>query len=142
MRWPIRTIRGPIDYAGLERATGVRKDDTRSDIYFLGCIYYHMLTGKPPIVRNARPHPTAEQEPFQEVVPILEVDPDCPSDRDVVNQAMELDPSDRYQTPGEMLVDLKAAMQQLERPRRGDGDDEEEPAKRPRCPRSARRSAR
>ena len=38
-----------IDYAGLERATGVRKDDPRSDIYFLGCIFYHMLTGKPPI---------------------------------------------------------------------------------------------
>ncbi|HEV7224431.1 MAG TPA: serine/threonine-protein kinase, partial [Pirellulales bacterium] len=36
-----------IDYAGLERATGARKDDPRSDIYFLGCIYYHMLIGKP-----------------------------------------------------------------------------------------------
>ena len=29
-----------IDYAALERATGVRKDDTRSDIYFMGCIFY------------------------------------------------------------------------------------------------------
>ena len=38
-----------IDYAALERATGVRKDDSRSDIFFLGCIYYHMLSGKPPI---------------------------------------------------------------------------------------------
>lgn len=28
-----------IDYAALERATGVRKDDPRSDIYFAGCIY-------------------------------------------------------------------------------------------------------
>ena len=36
-----------IDYAALERATGVRKDDTRSDIYFLGCIFYHMLTAWP-----------------------------------------------------------------------------------------------
>ena len=41
-----------IDYAGLERATGVRKDDPRSDIYFLGCIFYHMLTGKPPIAET------------------------------------------------------------------------------------------
>ena len=38
-----------IDYAALERATGVRKDDTRSDIYFLGCIFYHMLTGQAPL---------------------------------------------------------------------------------------------
>ncbi len=34
-----------IDYAGLERATGVREDDPRSDIYFVGCMYYHLLTG-------------------------------------------------------------------------------------------------
>ena len=31
-----------IDYAGLERVTGVRKDDKRSDIYFLGCMYYNL----------------------------------------------------------------------------------------------------
>ena len=54
-----------IDYAGLERATGVRKDDQRSDIYFLGCIFYHMLTGKPPIVETARPHTAIEQEPLR-----------------------------------------------------------------------------
>ena len=38
-----------IDYAGLERATGTRKDDSRSDIYFAGCMYYHMLSGKAPL---------------------------------------------------------------------------------------------
>ena len=34
-----------IDYAGLERITGVRKNDPRSDIYFAGCMLYHMLSG-------------------------------------------------------------------------------------------------
>ena len=38
-----------IEYAALERATGVRRDDTRSDLFFLGCIYYHMLTGQSPL---------------------------------------------------------------------------------------------
>jgi len=32
-----------IDYAGLERATVCARMTSRSDIYFLGVIYYHML---------------------------------------------------------------------------------------------------
>ena len=51
--------RATIDYAGLERATGVRKDDARSDIYFIGCIYYHMLSGLPALVETPRSHPAA-----------------------------------------------------------------------------------
>ena len=36
-----------VDYAGLEKATGVKTGDARSDIYFLGCTFYEMLAGKP-----------------------------------------------------------------------------------------------
>ena len=50
-----------VDYAALERATGVRKDDTRSDIYFLGCIYYNMLDGPAAAGRNPRPAAAAQQ---------------------------------------------------------------------------------
>ena len=38
-----------IDYAALERITGVKKDDPRSDIYFAGCMFYQMLTGVAPL---------------------------------------------------------------------------------------------
>ena len=31
-----------VDYAGLERATGVPHGDTRSDIFFLGCVAYQL----------------------------------------------------------------------------------------------------
>jgi len=30
----------------------MRKDDTRSDIFFLGCMYYNMLTGVPPNIHK------------------------------------------------------------------------------------------
>ena len=50
-----------VDYAALERATGVRKDDVRSDIYFLGCIYYNMLTGQPPLVETRDRAAAAQQ---------------------------------------------------------------------------------
>ncbi len=37
-----------IEYAGLEKATGVNPGDTRSDIFFLGCVAYEMLSGARP----------------------------------------------------------------------------------------------
>ena len=38
-----------MDYATLERTTDAPHDDPLSDIYFLGCMYYYMLTGVAPL---------------------------------------------------------------------------------------------
>lgn len=106
-----------IDYAGLERATGVRKDDSRSDIYFLGCIYYHILTGVPPISETRDRIQRLSRSRFEDVKPILQTDPELPhAVAAVVKQAMDLDPVERYQSPGEMLADLNSAMGRLGEP--------------------------
>src|SRR4051794_11890083 len=98
-----------IDYAGLERATGVRKDDQRSDIYFLGCIFYHILTGKPPIYETKDRIQRLSKSRFEEVEPILKADSSVPRPvAAVVTRAMELNPAERYQSPGEMLAELKS----------------------------------
>lgn len=103
-----------IDYAGLERATGVRKDDPRSDIYFLGCIYYHLLTGEAPLQETRERIQRLARSRFTDVVPIHRVNPSIPRVvAMVVNKAMELDPEKRYQSPGDMLVDLKIAAERL-----------------------------
>jgi eukaryotic-like serine/threonine-protein kinase len=102
-----------IDYAALERATGVRKDDTRSDIYFLGCIYYNMLTGQPPLVETDRSHRLSKQR-FLEVAPIQKADPALPNCvTSIVNKAMMLDVNYRYQTPLGMVNDLRIAEKRL-----------------------------
>jgi serine/threonine-protein kinase len=103
-----------IDYAGLERATGVRKDDLRSDIYFLGVLYYHMLYGKSPLAETRDRIIRLSRSRYVDVLPIHKADPSVPRVvATVVNLAMELDPARRYQSPGEMLVDLRLAAERL-----------------------------
>lgn len=103
-----------IDYAGLERATGARKDDARSDIYFIGCIYYHILTGKSPLQETRDRIQRLSKSRYASVEPIHLVDPSTPRIvANVVNKAMVLDPERRYQSPGHMLVDLKVAADRL-----------------------------
>lgn len=103
-----------IDYAALERVTGVRKDDTRSDIYFLGCIYYHMLSGQAPLPEGRDRVQRLSKWRFQRIRPIRQLAPEVPDAVAlVVNKAMMLDPNKRYQTPAEMLADLHIAARRL-----------------------------
>ncbi len=106
-----------IDYAGLERATGVRKDDPRSDLYFAGCIFYNMLTGRPPLVETKDRSQRLSKTRFEEIKPISELEPDLPHRiAMLVNKAMELDVNRRYQTAAEFLADLKLVARRLNAP--------------------------
>ena len=103
-----------VDYAALERATGVRKDDTRSDIYFLGCIYYNMLTGQPPLAETRDRLQRLSKQRFLDVIPIQKIDPSIPGCvAMVVHKAMMLDPEYRYQSPSAMVADLRIAEKRL-----------------------------
>ncbi|MEN6457317.1 MAG: protein kinase [Thermoguttaceae bacterium] len=112
-----------VDYAALERATGVRKDDVRSDIYFLGCIYYHMLTGQPPLQETRDRLQRLSKQRFLDVIPIQKADRSLPvCVTTVVNKSMSLDPERRYQTLLAMLVDLRSAAKRVAAGA-ADGDD-------------------
>lgn len=113
-----------IDYAGLERSTGVRKDDLRSDIYFCGCILYHLLAGEAPLAETRDRVQRLSRQRFFEVIPLRKREPSVPRTvAAVVNKAMELDPEKRYQTPAQFLLDLKLAAERLQR---ADADETDE----------------
>jgi serine/threonine-protein kinase len=104
-----------IDYAGLERATGVRKDDPRSDIFFMGCIYYNLACGKPPLAETRDRSVRLSRSRYLNVPSILSVDPDIPTGVvSIVQRAMEPNADRRYQTPQEMLMDMKQLIHRLQ----------------------------
>jgi len=103
-----------IDYAALERMTGVKRDDKRSDIYFLGCIYYHLLTGEPPLYETKDRSKRLDKNRFINVRPIQNIDSLIPRAVTlVVNKAMSLDVGKRYQSMGELYTDLEVCARRL-----------------------------
>jgi len=97
-----------IDYVGLERATGVRKNDPRSDIFFAGCIVYHLLSGHSPLAETRDRIQRLSVSRYRNVPSISELEPSLPKAvAAVINKAMDLDPERRYQNPAEFYAELQ-----------------------------------
>lgn len=104
-----------IDYATLERATGVRKGDPRSDIFFVGVIMQHILTGVPPMSETRDRMARLNIARFTDIKSVGSLIPDLPpSVGAICNKALEMDPEKRYHTPMAMLTEVHAVLQRLE----------------------------
>ena len=103
-----------IDYAALESATGVKRGDPRSDLYFVGCVFYQMLSGQAPLTATRDKAERMKKSRFEEITPIGRRDPSLPFEVvKIVERLMCLDPYQRYQDPQSLLDDLRAAQEQL-----------------------------
>ena len=103
-----------LEYATLERATGTQKNDPRSDLYFLGTIYYELLTGTSPYPRTRSREERMDFSRYRNVRPIRLIDPNCPRKiADILDRLMQLNPNQRYQKPGEVVRDARAALEEL-----------------------------
>lgn len=99
-----------LEYATLEKNTGAPRDDPRSDLYFLGAIYYELLTGVPPLPRTKDRIERSQYSRYLQVRPVRSLEPNLPrSVANIVDRLMQLNPANRYQTPAEVLTDLRAA---------------------------------
>lgn len=103
-----------VDYAGLEKATGQKVGDIRSDIYFLGCTLYEIITGKPllSVTRDAKARMVRQR--FEVSNQLKRDDADLPPPIfSLLKRMVAFEPSERFQTPAQLLDAIRAATTEL-----------------------------
>ena len=89
------TIAGTPDYMSPEQAVG-QTVDGRSDIYSVGALAWHLLTGAPPFARPSMVGILAAHL-YETTRPLRETHPDVPADLEaVVLRCLAKDPDDRF----------------------------------------------
>lgn len=104
-----------VDYAGLEKATGTKAGDTRSDIFFLGCVFFEMLTGKPPLNMSKDRHSRMARSRFENLPSLRDAGVEGPPELfQLVDKMLALSPDDRYQTPAQLVEAVRQVRETLE----------------------------
>lgn len=104
-----------VDYAGLERATGVLPGDTRSDIFFLGCIAYEMLTGEAPLDMSRDARMRMARERYTGIPPLNRDEIKAPpAFFHLIDTMMRFEPGQRYQTPSQLLDAIRNVRNEIE----------------------------
>lgn len=111
------TILGTPDYLSPEQARDIHEADIRSDLYSIGCTLYYLLTGQVPfpggstldkLIRHSTEEPRAVTL-FRQDVPERVIA--------IMKKLMAKEPSQRYQTPTELLADITPHAQSGPSPR-------------------------
>jgi serine/threonine-protein kinase len=98
---------GTIDYLSPEQARDSAAADIRSDIYSLGCTFYHMLSGQPPFAEGGLGERIYKHQAV-EPTDIRQFNPDVSEEMWLVLQKMlAKEPTERQQTPEQLLAELK-----------------------------------
>jgi len=104
---------GTFDYISPEQALDPRSVDVRSDIYSLGCAFYHALTGRPPVPEGtaAKKLHAHQHEPPTDP---RQLNPLVPDGLAVILSGMMVKiPDRRYSSPDALIRDLVALAESL-----------------------------
>jgi serine/threonine protein kinase len=102
------SLLGTPDYMSPEQARDARSVDIRSDLYSLGAVLFHLLTGEPVfpdsnVISQMIRHTTEEPRPLRQFTPGL---PDAL--QQLVNSLLAKDPAQRFPTPARAAEAFRA----------------------------------
>src|SRR5438105_4666318 len=104
---------GTFDYISPEQALEPREADVRSDIYSLGCAFYQVLTGYPPVPDGTAARKLHHHQSVDPVDP-RQLNPAIPDEvAALLARMMAKNPKERYQRPEELVSHLIALAQRL-----------------------------
>ncbi|EDL61891.1 protein kinase domain-containing protein [Gimesia maris] len=104
-----------VEYGTLEKSTGAPRNDPRSDLYFVGTIFYELLSGKPPFPRTKDIEERKRPSRYSQVPSITTIEPDLPeSVVNVLEKLMAYQPVQRYQSATDAIQDLLEVRAQLD----------------------------
>jgi|GEM_PF-6435977 len=99
------TILGTPEYMAPEQACGEDVDE-RCDLFSVGCVLYHMLTGQPPF-RGKNVVATLVAISNANVIPPTDLDPAIPSDvSQLTGKLLQREPESRLDSANELISEL------------------------------------
>jgi len=103
------TTVGTVDYMAPEQARSSQAADIRSDLYSLGCTWYHMLTGTPPYPEGSLTN-KLQAHAIKPLPDPRAVNPNVTESLvAVIHRLMAKKPEDRYQSPADLLKDMEGS---------------------------------